>query len=225
MTNVKRTVSPLTPALSPLRGEGEERSTWGWKEWHKYWVDERVKWYESIGLGRDVLDFYWQKPEELAHYAKACTDLLYRFFPEREDEVKQFDEVEGIANRTDYDRRHHSEASGEDLMYFDQETEERYFPYVVEPAVGVDRALLVFLLDAYREEQAPTAKGGTDTRTVLGLHRDLAPVKVAVLPLSRNEALVPEAKRVHELVQPEWITQYDDAGRSCVQGRVLFGSA
>jgi glycyl-tRNA synthetase len=113
---------------------------------------------------------------------------------------------------TDYDLRAHQNASGEDLSYFDQEHESRYLPYVVEPAVGVDRALLTFLLDAYRVEEVPTAKGGTDKRTVLGLHRDLAPIKVAVLPLSRNEKLGPEARRVHDLVKPHWITQYDDAG-------------
>ena len=175
------------------------------EEWHSYWIDRRLSWYHDLGVQKEKLRLRQHEPDELAHYAKAATDIEYEF-------PFGWSELEGIANRTDYDLRHHTEASGEDLTYFDQETEERYFPYVVEPAVGVDRALLVFLLDAYREEQAPTAKGGTDTRTVLGLHRDLAPVKVAVLPLSRNEALVPEAKRVHELVKPEWITRYDDAG-------------
>jgi glycyl-tRNA synthetase len=112
----------------------------------------------------------------------------------------------------EYWLRAHQEASGEDLTYFDQEGERRYLPYVIEPAVGVDRILLTLLLDAYRVDEAPTAKGGTDKRTVLGLHRDIAPIKVAVLPLSRNEALVPEAKRVHDLVKPLWMTSYDDAG-------------
>jgi glycyl-tRNA synthetase len=173
--------------------------------WYEYWIDRRLSWYLDLGVSKDRLRLRQHEPDELAHYAKAATDIEYEF-------PFGWSELEGVANRTDYDLRHHSEASGEDLTYFDQETEERYFPYVVEPAVGVDRALLVFLLDAYREEQAPTAKGGTDTRTVLGLHRDLAPVKVAVLPLSRNDALVPEAKRVHELVRHAWITRYDDAG-------------
>ncbi len=118
----------------------------------------------------------------------------------------------GIANRTDFDLRAHQEASGEDLTYFDQEKEERYLPYVVEPAAGVDRALLAFLVDAYRVEEAPTAKGDVDKRTVLALHRDLAPIKVAVLPLSRNEKLVPEAREVFDLVKGVWMCQYDDAG-------------
>ena len=102
--------------------------------------------------------------------------------------------------------------SGQDLGYFDQEAEERYYPYVVETAIGLDRALLAFLVDAYRVEEVPTAKGDTDKRTVLGLHPDLAPIKVAVLPLSRNERLVPEARGVYDLVKPEWMSDYDDAG-------------
>ena len=143
------------------------------------------------------------RADELAHYAKAATDVEYEF-------PFGWQELEGIANRTDYDLSAHQYASGEDLTYFDQEQESRYLPYVIEPA-WASTAMLVFLLDAYRVE-VPTAKGDTDKRTVLGLHRDLAPIKVAVLPLSRNEKLVPEARLVHDLVKPEWITQYDDAG-------------
>src|SRR5439155_5226713 len=121
-------------------------------------------------------------------------------------------ELEGIANRTDFDLRRHQEASGEDLTYFDQEGDRRYLPFVVEPALGVDRAFLTFLLDAYRVDEAKSAKGEMEKRTVLALHRDLAPIKVAVLPLSRNEALVPEARRVHDAVKARWMSAYDDAG-------------
>jgi glycyl-tRNA synthetase len=159
----------------------------------------------DLGMTKDKLRLRPHEPDELAHYAKAATDVEYEF-------PFGWGELEGIANRTDFDLRAHQEASGQDLTYFDQEKETRYLPYVVEPAAGVDRSLLAFLVDAYREEQVPTAKGGTDTRTVLGLHRSLAPIKVAVLPLSRNEKLVPEARRVHDLVKPEWMSQYDDAG-------------
>jgi glycyl-tRNA synthetase len=120
--------------------------------------------------------------------------------------------LEGIANRGDFDLSAHQVASGEDLTYFDQEKDERYTPYVVEPAAGVDRALLAFVVDAYREEDAPTAKGGTEKRTVLALHKDLAPRKVAVLPLSRNETLVPTAREVLDIVKPLWMCDYDDAG-------------
>jgi glycyl-tRNA synthetase len=175
------------------------------EEWFGYWVDQRLQWYLDLGVSKERLRLRPHEDDELAHYAKAATDVEYEF-------PFGWGELEGIANRTDFDLRRHQDASGQDLTYFDQEKEERYLPYVVEPAVGVDRALLAFLLDAYRVEEAPTAKGDTDRRTVLGLHRSIAPIKVAVLPLSRNEKLVPEAKAVHDLLKPEWMCQYDDAG-------------
>jgi glycyl-tRNA synthetase len=175
------------------------------EEWFAYWVERRFQWYVDLGMTKEKLRLRPHEASELAHYAKSATDIEYDF-------PFGWSELEGIANRTDFDLKAHQEASGKDLTYFDQEKDARYLPYVVEPAAGVDRALLAFLVDAYRVEGAPTAKGDTDKRTVLGLHRDLAPIKVAVLPLSRNEALVPEAKRVHDLVKPEWVTRYDDAG-------------
>ena len=174
-------------------------------EWFSYWTDQRMSWLRGLGIDEAKLRFRNHEPDELAHYARAATDVEYEF-------PFGWSELEGIHNRTDFDLRQHAEASGEDLTYFDQETEDRYFPYVVETAIGLDRLLLVCLLDAYREEEAPTAKGGTDTRTVLRLHPDIAPVKVAVLPLSRNEKLVPEARRVFDLLTPTWMSQYDDAG-------------
>jgi glycyl-tRNA synthetase len=174
-------------------------------EWFEYWVNERLRWYVGLGVRQERLRLRPHDEDELAHYAKAASDVEYEF-------PFGWSEVEGIANRTDFDLRRHQEASGQDVTYFDQDRDERYLPFVVEPAAGVDRVLLTLLIDAYRVEEAPTAKGGTDKRTVLKLHRDVAPIKVAVLPLSRNEALVPEAKKVHELVRPSWMTQYDDAG-------------
>jgi len=175
------------------------------EEWFGYWVRERLDWYVELGVRPERLRLREHEPDELAHYAKAATDIEYEF-------PFGWSELEGIANRTDFDLRRHSEASGEDLRYFDQETEEQFFPYVVEPAVGVDRALLTFLLDAYRVEEAPAAKGGTERRTYLRLHADLAPIKVAVMPLSRNEQLVPTAREVFDLVRPLWTCDYDDAG-------------
>jgi glycyl-tRNA synthetase len=175
------------------------------EHWFDQWVQLRLQWYHNLGVAKEKLRLRPHSDDELAHYAKAATDIEYEF-------PFGWGELEGVANRTDFDLRAHQEASGQDLRYFDQERNEHYLPFVVEPAVGVDRSMLAFLLDAYRVEEAPTAKGGTEQRTVLGLHRSLAPVKVAVLPLSRNETLVPEARRVHDLVKPEWITQYDDAG-------------
>jgi len=173
--------------------------------WFAYWVEHRLQWYLDLGISKEKLRLRDHEPDELAHYAKAATDVEYEF-------PFGWGELEGIANRTDFDLRAHQEASGQDLSYFDQEHEERFLPCVVEPAAGVDRSLLAFLVDAYRVEEVPTAKGDTDKRTVLGLHRRLAPIKVAVLPLSRNERLVPEAKRVHDLVKPEWMVEYDEGG-------------
>jgi glycyl-tRNA synthetase len=118
-------------------------------------------------------------------------------------------ELEGIANRTDYDLKAHAEASGQDLSYFEPETEERYYPYVIEPAVGVERPLMAFLIDAYHEDEAPTADGKVEKRTVLKLDKRLAPIKVAVLPLSKHEDLVPVAKRVAEEVRPHFVTDVD----------------
>jgi glycyl-tRNA synthetase len=175
------------------------------EEWFSYWVEQRLQWYLDLGMRKDKLRLRPHDAEELAHYAKAATDVEYEF-------PFGWSELEGIANRTDFDLKAHQEASGQDLTYFDQEKEERYLPYVVEPAAGVDRTVLAFLVDAYTVDEAPTSKGGTEKRTVLKLHRDLAPIKVAVLPLSRNETLVPEARRVFDLVKTEWMCQYDDAG-------------
>jgi len=174
-------------------------------EWFGYWKDRRMRWFRDLGVSEAKLRFRDHEPDELAHYAKSATDIEYEF-------PFGWSELEGIANRQDFDLRQHQQHSGEDLTYFDQEHDRHYLPFVIEPALGVDRALLVFLLDAYTEEEAPTASGKAEKRTVLKLHKDLAPVKVAVLPLSRNEQLSPESRRVRDLLQPHWIVQFDDAG-------------
>jgi glycyl-tRNA synthetase len=175
------------------------------EKWFEYWKEQRLRWFVDLGVRPEKLRIRAHEPDELAHYAKAAADIEYEF-------PFGWSELEGIANRSDFDLRQHQEASGEDLTYFDQENERRYLPFVVEPALGVDRALLVFLLDAYRVDEAPSAKGEMEKRTLLALHKDLAPTKVAVLPLSRNETLVPEARRVHDLLKPRWPTAFDDAG-------------
>ncbi len=175
------------------------------EKWFEYWIDERFRWYRDLGIRAEKLRIRPHEPDELAHYAKAASDVEYEF-------PFGWSELEGIANRTDFDLQQHQRFSGQDLTYYDQEHDRRYLPYVVEPAAGVDRALLAFLVDAYRVDEAPSAKGELEKRTVLGLHRDLTPIKVAVLPLSRNEALVPEARRVHDMVKPRWMSSFDDAG-------------
>jgi glycyl-tRNA synthetase len=176
------------------------------EQWHEHWLEQRMRWYTDLGVKPEHLRFREHEADELSHYSKRTVDIEYAF------PFTEWGELEGIANRTDFDLKAHAAASGEDLSYFDQEKGERYVPFVIEPAAGCDRALLAFLCDAFTEDEAPTAKGGTEKRTVLRLHRDLAPLKVAVLPLSRNERLVPEARRVFDLVKPHWMSDYDDAG-------------
>jgi glycyl-tRNA synthetase len=176
------------------------------EEWHQYWIDERLNWYVDLGIRTENLRLREHEADELSHYSKRTVDVEYRF------PFTDWGELEGIANRTDFDLKAHAATSGEDLSYFDPEKEERLVPYVIEPAAGVDRATLAFILDAYRVEEAPTAKGDKEKRTVLKLHRELAPYKVAVLPLSRNERLVPEARAVFDVVKPHWMCDYDDAG-------------
>ena len=176
------------------------------EQWHEEWIRMRHQWFLDLGMKPEHLRLREHEADELSHYAKRTVDIEYTF------PWTDWGELEGIANRTDFDLKAHEAASGEDLSYFDQEKETRYHPYVIEPALGVDRALLAFLIDAYTVDEAPTAKGTIEKRTVLRLHKDLAPVKVAVLPLSRNERLTPEAKRVHGLIRERWMSQFDDAG-------------
>jgi glycyl-tRNA synthetase len=174
--------------------------------WHEYWINERFNWYTDLGIAKDKLRVREHEQDELSHYSKRTVDIEYAF------PFTDWGELEGIANRTDFDLKAHQEASGEDLTYYDQEHDRRYHPYVIEPAAGADRATLAFMLDAYTVEETTTAGGKNEKRTVLKLHKDLAPMKVAVLPLSRHEDLVPEAKQVFDLVKTEWMTDYDDAG-------------
>jgi glycyl-tRNA synthetase len=176
------------------------------EEWHEYWIEQRVDWYRRLGMKEENLRVRGHEPDELSHYSKRTVDVEYRF------PFTDWGELEGIANRTDFDLKAHEKHSGEDLTYFDQEKEERFHPYVIEPAAGVDRAALAFLCDAYAVEEAPTAKGDVEKRTLLKLHQDLAPIKVAILPLSRNDRLVPKAREVFDIVKGSWMCDYDDAG-------------
>jgi glycyl-tRNA synthetase len=146
---------------------------------------------------------------ERAHYSAGTIDFEYRFgFP-----GKEWGELMGVANRTDFDLSSHIEASGQSLTYFDQASGEKYVPYVIEPSFGLTRSMMAFLVDAYVEEEVPNAKGGIDTRTVLKLDPRLAPVKVAVLPLSRNENLSPLARETADALRAQgWNVDFDDAG-------------
>jgi glycyl-tRNA synthetase len=176
-------------------------------EWLQKWVQARFEWYISYGIRQENLRLRRHTPDELAHYAKDTYDIEYRF-------PWGWGELEGIADRTDFDLRRHGEVSGQDLTYFDDETKQRYLPYVIEPSGGADRAALAFWLDSYDEEPDPAASGSSKedaVRVVLHLHRQLAPVTVAVLPLSRNEKLAPTARQVHAQIRRHFNTQYDDA--------------
>jgi glycyl-tRNA synthetase len=176
------------------------------EKWHQYWIDERLDWYVDLGIRRENLRVREHGQDELSHYAKRTVDVEY-YFP---DASMGWSELEGLANRTDFDLKAHAAASGRDLSYYDQPNDHRYVPYVIEPAAGATRATLAFLFDAYRVEQAPDAKGELQDRTVLALDKRLAPYKVAVLPLSRKEELTPVAKQVFDTVKTEWMTDYDE---------------
>ncbi|MFI7443831.1 glycine--tRNA ligase [Nonomuraea indica] len=178
------------------------------EEWHQFWIDERYRWYSDLGINKDNLRLYEHPKEKLSHYSKRTVDIEYRF----NFAGSEWGELEGIANRTDFDLTAHSKASGVDLSFFEQDTQERYVPYVIEPAAGVDRATLTFLLDAYSEDEAPNAKGVMEKRTVMRLDHRLAPVKVAVLPLSRNADLSPKARDLAAQLRRRWNVEFDDAG-------------
>jgi glycyl-tRNA synthetase len=168
-------------------------------KWHRYWIDFSMDWYTRYGLRSDKLTVREHGKDELPHYSKASADIEFEF-------PWGWGELETISNRTDFDLKAHMAKSGKDLSYFDQEKDERYVPYVIEPAMGADRSALAFLADAYDEEYT-----GKETRVVLRFHPDIAPFQVAVLPLSRNEKLTPKAREVHDILRPVFNTQYDDA--------------
>ncbi len=184
------------------------------EEWYLYWQKARREWYTNLGINPEKLRLREHEQSELAHYAKGCSDVEY-FFPFENDEngEGEWGELEGIANRTDYDLTKHSQATGKDLSYFETETKKRYIPYVIEPAAGADRATLAFLCDAFREEKVSEGKGEDDYRTVLGFHPRLAPVKVGVFPLVKKDGMPEKADEIMQMFLGEGITAfYDQAG-------------
>ena len=177
-------------------------------EWYEKWIADSLGWFTDLGVNPDNLRRVDIPDGERAHYSTATADIEYRFGFAGGD----WGELMGVANRTDFDLSNHIRESGQDLRYFDQASNERYTPYVIEPSFGLTRALMAFLLDAYAEDEAPNSKGGTDVRTVLRLDRRLAPVKAAVLPLSRNEQLSPIARKLADDLRQLWNIDFDDAG-------------
>ncbi len=168
--------------------------------WWEYWCGERMRWYRELGIREERLRLRDHDADELSHYSAGTADVEYLY-------PWGWGELEGIANRTDYDLRQHMEHSGEDLRFFDQDADTHYVPHVVEPAAGATRAMMAFLLDAYDEEEV---RG--DTRTVLRLHPRLAPIEVAVLPLSKHDDLVPVAREVGDLLRPRFMVEEDVSG-------------
>lgn len=168
-------------------------------ELHQKWLDDRLNWYINLGINKDHLRLREHAKDELAHYARGCSDIEYLF-------PMGWMELEGIANRTNFDLMQHARESGKDMSYYDEESGEHVVPYVIEPSAGVDRSVLAFLSDAYHEE----ADEKNDLRVVLKLHPILAPVKVAILPLSKKDVLLPMAKDIYATVRKHFMTQYDD---------------
>lgn len=173
------------------------------EQWFEYWKEERRKFYTDLGLKAENLDWHPHGPDELAHYAKAAMDVYYKF-------PFGWEELEGVHNRSDYDLRQHQEFSSKNLMYFDEAAKEKYLPYVIETAVGADRLALAVLCDAYREEVVN--KETNDVRIVMGFSPKIAPVQVAVLPLSKKEGLTELSTKVCSQLSQEFSVQYDDAG-------------
>lgn len=178
------------------------------EQWHQQWIDQRFQWYVDLGIDPEHLRLYEHPKEKLSHYSKRTVDIEYTFG----FQGSQWGELEGIANRTDYDLSVHAEASGAKLDYFDQQKNERWTPYVIEPSAGLTRSLMAFLVEAYDEEEVPNAKGGADKRTVLHMDPRLAPVKAAVLPLSRKPELQEPARELAKSLRTRWNVDYDDAG-------------
>ncbi|HET9476091.1 MAG TPA: glycine--tRNA ligase [Dehalococcoidia bacterium] len=170
------------------------------EEWHDKWIEERFNWWLNLGVRKENLQIREHAKEELSHYSKRTVDIEYDF------PFAGFAEIEGIANRTNFDLKQHEQHAGRTLQYFDEAKNEHIVPYVIEPAMGVDRCFLTVLIDAYAEEEVKGEK-----RVVLRLKPELAPVKVAVLPLSRNEQLAPTSRAVWDMLRPHFMTQFDDA--------------
>ena len=174
-------------------------------KWYEYWRNARFQWYVGLGLRSARLRLRDHEPQELAHYAAACADVEYEF-------PFGISELEGIGNRTDYDLSRHQEFSGRDMTYFDDQTKQRFIPYVIEPSGGIDRAALAFLCEAYTEDTAPDEHGRPQPRTLMRFHPRLAPVKVAVFPLVNRDGMPDVAAGIYHAVQGHLAAFYDDKG-------------
>jgi glycyl-tRNA synthetase len=174
-------------------------------EWFNYWKAERIKWYQELGMTASKMQFHQHEPDKLAHYAKDAYDIEYQF-------PFGWGEIEGIHNRTDFDLSRHEEFSGKTMKYFDEQSKEKYTPYIIETSSGASRSFMAFLVDAYREEEAPTADGKSELRTVLGLHPKLAPVKAAIFPLVNRDGMPELARNIEASLRRHFRVFFDDSG-------------
>jgi glycyl-tRNA synthetase len=174
-------------------------------EWFTYWKGERLKWYQNLGMTPGKLQFHQHEPDKLAHYAKDAYDIEYEF-------PFGWGEIEGIHNRTDFDLSRHEEYSGKTMKFFDEQTKEKYTPFIIETSAGASRSFMAFLLDAYREEEAPTADGKMETRVVMKFHPKLAPTKVAVFPLVNRDGMPEIARKIEADLRSSVRVFFDDSG-------------
>ena len=174
-------------------------------EWFTYWKAERMAWFESLGMQKDRLQFHQHEPDKLAHYAKDAYDIEYKF-------PFGWGEIEGIHNRTDFDLSRHEQFSGKSMKYFEEQGKEKFTPFIIETSAGASRSFMAFLVDAYREEEAPTADGKMETRVVMRFHPRLAPLKAAVFPLVNRDGMPEIAKKIEADLRPHMRVFYDDSG-------------
>ncbi|HLF15326.1 MAG TPA: glycine--tRNA ligase [Bacteroidota bacterium] len=174
-------------------------------EWFEYWRGERMRWFGGLGMEKDRLRWHRHEKDKLAHYAKDAYDIEYSF-------PFGWGEIEGIHNRTDFDLSRHEQFSGKSLKYFDEDAKEKFTPYIIETSAGASRSFMAFLVNAYREEEAPTAEGASETRVVMKLHPRLAPMKVAVFPLVNRDGMPEVARKIEEDLRPHHQAFYDDSG-------------
>ena len=174
-------------------------------DWFEKWRAERMQWFITLGMAKETLQWHQHEPDKLAHYAKDAYDIEYRF-------PFGWGEIEGVHNRSDFDLTQHEKFSGKSMQYFDPETKEKYTPYIIETSAGASRSFMAFLVNAYNEEEAPTADGKTEVRTVLKFHPKLAPMKAAIFPLVNREAMPEIAKKLETELRPHMRVFYDDSG-------------
>jgi glycyl-tRNA synthetase len=175
------------------------------EKWFEYWRQERMQWFVNLGMEPDKLQWHRHEAEKLAHYAKDAYDIEFRF-------PFGWGEIEGVHNRTDYDLSRHEESSGKGMKYFDEETKEKFIPYIIETSAGASRSFMAFLVNAYDEEDAPTAEGTMERRVVLKLHPKLAPIKTAIFPLVNRDGMPEIAKKIEKDLRSALRVFYDDSG-------------